>query len=245
MSDNSNTPSNIPPTGTGVSGTPTPENPGANDAATPPSNGQGTPSTATASTEQTAPVEKKQTETDAVPDMLDDAGETTDEASADTLGAPEAYNFDGIEGIEQPIETSHPMMDAFTKTARELNLSNEAARTLYARMVPVLQGQTERNVALVRQGGYEATKQDPELGGANFESAIKTAKVGYQDKRFISDGLRDLLKRSGLNNHPEVVRLCYRLGKLTGEGSFGKPSPAKLDPNDPRLLYPNTKNINP
>ena len=161
------------------------------------------------------------------------------------IGAPENYDIKPIEAFKDTKPEDAPMLNKFLSTAKELNLSNAAAQKLYDAMAPMLADQPKEAVAYLRRTGSEATKADAEIGGANFDANLKVAMKGYNDARFATPALRSLLQQSGLDSHPEVVRLFYRIGKLTGEGQFFRDRGAAPAGNDYRRRYPNTPNLNP
>lgn len=64
----------------------------------------------------------------------------------------------------------------------------------------------------------EASRIDPEFGGAQFDANLAVAKRGYN--MFASDELKSILEQTGYGNHPEVLRLFHKIGKLTGEDNI-------------------------
>ena len=64
----------------------------------------------------------------------------------------------------------------------------------------------------------EACRTDPEFGGAQFDANLAVAKRGYN--MFASDGLKSLLEQTGYGNHPEVLRLFHKIGKMMGEDNI-------------------------
>lgn len=139
---------------------------------------------------------------------------------------------------------SDDMRDAFTATAHKYGLTNEAANALIALHIQQVNANERERVSRMadRSAQYErATRQDPEIGGAKFESAIAAAKTALN--RFGTKALIDVLDETGLGNHPEIVRLFARLGKSISEGRYvptqGQPTPEK--PRGAAALYPNMK----
>ena len=60
-------------------------------------------------------------------------------------------------------------------------------------------------------GWAEQTRNDKELGGANLPQTLGVARQALQ--QFASPELNQLLKDSGIGNHPEMVRFAYKIGK--------------------------------
>ena len=68
--------------------------------------------------------------------------------------------------------------------------------------------------------------------GENLAIARKAIDLGPPE-------LKELLNSSGLGNHPEVVKLAYKVGKAISEDRFVTGSP-KGPSNDPaKKLFPN------
>lgn len=178
----------------------------------------------------------------------DDAGQEPQQTEGDqddspsVLGAPEAYEFKNADGSVTSVE-SNAVLGAFAEVAKELNLSQDAATKLYAKVGPIISQQPFEAVAQLRRDGLAACKSDQEIGGANFNEAVAVSKRVYNDQRLVTPELQSLLKQSGLSSHPEVVRLFYRVGKLTSSGQVIQGN-AKPKARDFRSRYPNTK-MNP
>ena len=64
----------------------------------------------------------------------------------------------------------------------------------------------------------EASRTDPEFGGAQFDANLAVAKRGYD--MFATDELKGILEQTGYGNHPEVLRLFHKIGKLMGEDNI-------------------------
>ena len=177
----------------------------------------------------------------------DDAGQepaqTEDQnGSTSVLGAPEAYEFKNADGSVTATE-GNAVLGAFAEVAKELNLSQDAASKLYAKVAPIISQQPFEAVAQLRRDGLAMCKADQEIGGNNFNEAVAVSKRVYNDQRLVTPELQSLLKQSGLSSHPEVVRLFYRVGKLTSSGQVIQ-GDAKPKARDFRSRYPNTK-MNP
>lgn len=64
----------------------------------------------------------------------------------------------------------------------------------------------------------EASRTDPEFGGAQFDANLAVAKRGYN--MFASDELKSILEQTGYGNHPEVLRVFHKIGKMMGEDNI-------------------------
>ena len=177
-------------------------------------------------------------------DDLAPQGEESEEKAepeSAVLGAPEAYSFEE-NGTAIPVE-GNAMLSSFSEIARELNLSQDAVSKIYAKVAPTIMSKPQEAVAQLRRDGLAACKVDPEFGGAKFAENVAVSKRAYNDQRLVTPELQALLKDSGLNSHPEVVRLFYRIGKLTSSGQVIQGG-SKPKATDYRGRYPNTK-MNP
>lgn len=132
--------------------------------------------------------------------------------------APEAYELKAPEGVTLDTE----LVAEFEGMARELSMPQAEAQALVERMAPKIQARMQAaQVELLAQARAEWSNQveaDPEIGGAGKAQVLATAGKALQT--FGSDALRALLKDSGIEAHPEVIRFFYRAGKSVSEESF-------------------------
>lgn len=135
------------------------------------------------------------------------------------LGAPEAYDFKPIEGVN----LDEGVVGAFTELAKELDLSQSAAEKVLNKMAPVLAERSMAKLAEAKQAWFQASVQDKEFGGDKLGENLAVAKKALD--AFASPELRSLLNESGLGNHPEFVRLMYRAGKAISEDGYVGASP--------------------
>ena len=180
-------------------------------------------------TEGTAPVTPPAADGGKADEGKPPAGETPkEEKPGDTKpdGAPEKYELKPKEGEE----FGPGFLEAFEKTARELNLSNEAAQKLVDEMAPVIQKQQQDQIAAVQAGWVDASKADKEFGGDKLKENLGVAKKALE--QFGSKELGEMLTSSGLGSHPEVIRLLYRVGKHLTEDTFVGGKESKPAGND-------------
>lgn len=151
------------------------------------------PTGAAASTE-TAPA--------GMPDTLLDQNNEPEAAAA-----PEAYaEFEGADGRMYAPE----QVSGFVDAAKELGLSQEKAQKLFTAMEPTAREFMQRNLAETSAAWAEQAKADPEFGGDNFEQNAAIIRQAYRE--FTTPEFREIVKHSGLGNHPEFLRLFYRVG---------------------------------
>ena len=169
--------------------------------------------------------------------------QTPEQASAEQqpkAGAPEAYEFKAAEG-----QTFDPeFVKGYSEVARELNLTQEAAQTMIDKVGPVLAQQQAAQIAQVRNDWAEASKVDAEFGGAKFNENLAIAKQSID--KFATPEFKQMLDDTGLGNHPEWIRYCYRVSKAFSPDHFeGGHKEGGAAPNDfnsmASRLYPGQK----
>lgn len=136
-------------------------------------------------------------------------------------GAPEAYaDFTLPEGMELDAD----VLGEFTAFAKELNLPQDKAQKIVDLQTKLATKQAEEyQAAAIKQGQdwAAAVKNDPELGGANYEKSVASAVKVIQS--FGDDGLRELLNGSQLGNHPALFKFCHRISQAISEDKFVLP----------------------
>lgn len=169
--------------------------------------------------------------------------QTPEQASAEQplkAGAPEVYEFKAAEG-----QTFDPeFLKGYSEVARELNLTQEAAQTMIDKVGPVLAQQQAAQIAQVRNDWAEASKVDAEFGGTKFNENLAIAKQSID--KFATPEFKQMLDDTGLGNHPEWIRYCYRVSKAFSPDNFeGGHKEGGAAPNDfnsmASRLYPGQK----
>ena len=159
--------------------------------------------------------------------------EKPSEAGPSDGGAPDRYeSFKDSEGREFTQEN----VGAFADVARELGLSQEKAQKIFASMAPLAQRTVQSNVVSYAKRWAEESRNDPEIGGANFGRTTAMANAAY--RQFATPKLQSILNASGLSNHPEMLRLFYKVGSaispdtgVTGGSSAPTPTRHRRYPN--------------
>lgn len=136
-------------------------------------------------------------------------------------GAPEAYtDFTLPEGVDMDAGT----LDAFKGLAKELNIPQEAAQKLIDLQTALATKQADAyQQAVVAQSQKWAAevKNDPELGGENYDKSVASAIKVIQS--FGDPALTELLNDSGLGNHPALFKFCHRISAAISEDKFVMP----------------------
>ena len=166
--------------------------------------------------------------------------QTPEQTPAPKEGAPEAYEFKAAEG-----QTFDPeFLKGYSEVARELNLTQEAAQTMIDKVGPVLAQRQQAQIAQVRNDWAEASKVDAEFGGTKFNENLAIAKQSID--KFATPEFKQMLDDTGLGNHPEWIRYCYRVSKAFSPDNFeGGHKEGGAAPNDfnsmASRLYPGQK----
>ena len=144
--------------------------------------------------------------------------EKTEEETAE--GAPEEYaEFTAPEGVTLNAD----LLDKFKAFARDNNMTQERAQALVDMGVEIASSGDKAladHIAQTRADWRKASQNDEEFGDNAWESTRPLAKAGLD--RFGTPALRSLLEESGLGDHPEVIRLFWKIGQATGEHAFVK-----------------------
>lgn len=177
----------------------------------------------------------------------DESASTEGEKKQDEgkTGAPEQYEFKFEEGVEIDTEA----LQEFEAFAKEKGLDQESAQAivdfgpkLMARFAAKQAEAAER----ATNEWAEQTRNDKDLGGERLGENLSVAKKAVD--AFASPELKAMLgkyhptenpKGTGLGNHPEVIRMLYKVGQAISEDTFKGPGGGEGPVKDPALvLYP-------
>lgn len=144
-------------------------------------------------------------------------------------GAPEKYEIKAPEGAEYDAT----FLETYSDAARELDLTNEKAQAFLDKLAPVVRQQQQARIDAIRNEWTESSKIDKEFGGDQLKPNLAIAKAALE--KFGTPELKDLLYKSGLGDHPELIRFFYRAGKAISPDNFvgghteGKVGPASYN----------------
>ncbi|RIQ16082.1 protease [Bordetella avium] len=175
-----------------------------------------------------------------------DASKTQGEDKAKPHGATEQYEFQVPEGVA----LDDGVLGAFSEVARELNLPQDKAQRVLDKMLPVMQtrhaeqiGEFYADIGGLPETWVASSTVDKEFGGDKLEENLAMAKKARD--AFGTPELTTLLNKTGLGNHPEIIRVFYRAGLAISEdrlvvGHNGNPPKQ----GDAQRLYA-ASNMNP
>lgn len=199
-----------------------------------PDNGQNAPETATNDIqENTAPDNTPQGgEPQGQPGQQPEGQQGQQNDTGEAKTSPESYVLD------LPNFQGSPEDLAFvTEMAQQSGLPAKEASE-FLRRSEIYQNILQEKTA---EAWAEASRTDPEFGGAQFDANLAVAKRGYN--MFASDELKSILEQTRFGNHPEVLRLFHKIGKMMGEDNIvGGGAGGSFDA---RAMFPNTPGLKP
>lgn len=152
-------------------------------------------------------------------------------------GAPETYEFKTLDGAA----LNAASVAEFSVIAKELGLPQDAAQKLIDTLTPSFQERGKQSiadaVATYRADLVTQVKADKELGGDKLDANLAIAKKARD--AFGTPALRTLLNQSGLGDHPEVIRMFYKVGQAISEDKLvtGGTKPTKGEVDAATRLY--------
>lgn len=169
---------------------------------------------------------------DGLADEKKDDGKPDDKAKSENeyLGAVETYDIKTPEGFEVDEE----IKGEFTTAAKEIGLSQKGVERLVAIQTKMEENQAKRTADLVKAWG-EDVRKDKEIGGKDFEANAAYGRQFLAD--FGNEKVGVLLDKTGLGNHPEVVRMFVRAGKAMGEARAEKGGNSNDKKDAAEILY--------
>lgn len=133
--------------------------------------------------------------------------------------APETYaDYKLPEGVEIGTED----LAKVNATFKELGLTQVQAQKLIDLQSSLQVAQTSAQAESLKQAfdkqasdwAAEA-KADPEIGGDKFDATVTTAQKAMQ--QFGTPELREFLNKSGIGNHPQLIKLFNKIGNAISE----------------------------
>lgn len=129
-------------------------------------------------------------------------------------GAPEKYTFTAPEG-----QTYDPqVLEEFSAAAKNANLTQDAAQKLIEKMAPAIAARQQAQIESIQKTWADTSSADKEIGGEKFEENLAVARKALST--FATPEMRKLLGDTGLQHHPEVLRMLYRVGKAISEDGY-------------------------
>ena len=175
-------------------------------------------------------------------DVAGEGGDTTDTGDAgegDQGVTGETYaDFDLPEGVELDVE----LLGKASPLFKEMNLTQEQAQKFVDLQADLVQAGEQGKLDAfnsLKQDWADQSEADKEFGGDKFNENVGIARQAID--KFGTPELSKLLTDLGVGNHPEMIRMMVKVGRLTMEdnpGDAGGAAPAKNDRVS--TLYPST-----
>lgn len=147
-----------------------------------------------------------------------EGGKPGDEGKAAGEGKPDPYELAAPEGFDVPTEN----LKSFSDLCNEIGATKEQAEKL----LQWHKAQHEQNTAYaaqqeeqVLQGWSKEIMADPEFGGSNWRGTLADARRAL-DKFDVDGSLREFLRETKFQHHPQVIRVVARVGRAMGEHGF-------------------------
>lgn len=159
------------------------------------------------------------------------------------FGKPEKYDYSEIQ-MPEKYTYDEILLNEFNELAGKYNLSQKGANELMSMAVKLTQ-LTDENILKAQEEQHRQTIEnykrtlinDREIGGANFERTMKTANIAYT--QFADEQVQQLLQETGLNCHPQVVKMFYNIGlKMQNDVIYGANAAAVQKENREDILFP-------
>lgn len=139
--------------------------------------------------------------------------EQSESSAVEPEGAPESYEpFSTPEGVDS---LDDDVLTTFADTAKELELPQDKAQALIDAVTPKMHARQQEAFNAQVQSWANEVASDPEIGGEKLDQSVSLARKAYQ--MGASPALQDLLKQSGMDVHPEMVRMFRYFGSRLSE----------------------------
>ncbi len=159
------------------------------------------------------------------------------------FGKPDKYDYSQVQLPENYCYDQN-LLNEFNDLAGRYNLSQKGANELMSLAVKLTQlmsnnysaAKAEQNRQKI-DNYQQLLTSDRELGGNNLGKTIATANIAYSE--FADNDVQQLLAESGLNCHPQIIRMFYNIGKKMQNDSVYPMNQAIL-PKESRedILFP-------
>lgn len=155
-----------------------------------------------------------------------------EEGKSDGDKKPIEYDLKAPEGMQLDAEA----LDEFKGIAKELGLENESAQKLTdlgTKLAAKWEAKQVETIQAAQAEWAEQSKTDKRFGGDALQENLGIAKKALDT--FATPELKQLLDKSGLGNHPEVINAFYNVGKAISEDRFVNGGKAPSNANQPLM----------
>jgi hypothetical protein len=120
--------------------------------------------------------------------------------------------------VPEGVQLNTQLLGEFKDIAKGLGLKQEQAQALAdlgVKQAQAIVGKIEADRVAEVSAWTEASKADKEFGGDKFDENLGIAKKALD--AFATPALKAVLVKTGLGNHPELIRAFFKAGKLISE----------------------------
>jgi hypothetical protein len=172
--------------------------------------------------------------TETTTETVETTAEEVKAETVETADEPIEYTFELPEGVSMADET----LEGLKSLAGDLKLDQEGADKVKDLGVEMLKKwETAQSEALeaMRTEWADAAKSDKEIGGAKFDENLAGAKAAMD--KFATPELTAFLNESGLGNHPEMIRLFWKLNTQISDDALVSGNPAPQPKTRAEVLF--------
>jgi len=168
-------------------------------------------------------------------------GEQTTNVKADNSDKPAEVEYKLVMPKDSLLDQDR--LEQLVTYAKEKQLAPEFAQEILNREASVLQSYVEKQQEQVEAQIEDWKAQainDKEIGGEEFKTNVELARRVVE--KYGSSSFMKELTNTGFGNHPEVIRIFARLGKLMDSDKIVTPSATTSDKKPLEQLFYGTKN---
>lgn len=150
-------------------------------------------------------------------------------ADAEKNKVPEKYNLTPPQGSKLSAQD----VEEIASYCKERGFSQEQAQSQIERESKLREGFEKQSLVQLAKATtewLETAKSDKEIGGEEFPKSAELAKRVVS--RFGTPEFKAELERTGLGNHPELVRVFVRIGKAMSDDQLVLPGSQTKQPVD-------------
>jgi len=169
----------------------------------------------------------------------------TDNKEQQLFGKPDKYDYSKFTTVDE-FSWDEDLANKFSPIAQKLNLSQESVEMLLDIALEMSQKQKsayekdEEAKYLDNISNYNKLfEQDmdlPKVNSIQMRKYMELANAGYSE--FTSPKLKEILEKTGLVYHPELIKMFHKIGELSQEDNLshcGTPVAEELTPA--QILY--------
>lgn len=146
--------------------------------------------------------------------------QTPEPTKVETPVIPEKYDLKLSDGSQ--LDSAY--LEKFSSFAKEKKLTQEQAQEFLGREEMALKSYADKQAQEFEQlktQWVSDVKNDPEIGGEAFTKNVELAHRALE--KFGTQKFIEELNQTGYGNHPELVRIFSRIGKLISEDKMVSP----------------------